>query len=283
MTVGRTLTPLEKEWKKLRRKERAMERAAVKAAPPKWKEELERRVPEKVLTGLQSAFSKGFSVVFQHGTKLLEKTYRAEELKRQHRDSDGIIMDGELRKGFRRLKTNSQTAQLCGLTVTAAEGIGLGALGVGMPDIVLFLGMLLRGIYETALRFGFPYDTPQERLLILKMMEAAVSRGEDRVRCSAEVECLLESDRIPTEEDLNEQIRRTGNAFAVEMLLVKFVQGFPVVGILGGAANPIYYNKVLQYVQRKYQKRYLRAVAGRWNCGTSRWIFADLAGNRGIS
>ena len=41
------------------------------------------------------------------------------------------------------------------------------------------------------------------------------------------------------------------------MLLLKFIQGVPVVGIIGGAANPVYYNKVMKYVQLKYRKRYL--------------------------
>lgn len=41
------------------------------------------------------------------------------------------------------------------------------------------------------------------------------------------------------------------------MLFLKFIQGLPVVGILGGMANPVYYNKVMKYVQLKYRKRYL--------------------------
>ena len=46
--------------------------------------------------------------------------------------------------------------------------------------------------------------------------------------------------------------------FAVDMLLLKFIQGMPVVGFLGGAANPVYYRKVMQYVLLKYRKRYLQ-------------------------
>ena len=41
------------------------------------------------------------------------------------------------------------------------------------------------------------------------------------------------------------------------MLLAKFVQGIPVAGILGGISNPVYYRRILYYVQLKYQKRYL--------------------------
>ena len=42
------------------------------------------------------------------------------------------------------------------------------------------------------------------------------------------------------------------------MLLLKFIQGLPVVGVLGGAANPVYYNKIMKYIQIKYRKRYLQ-------------------------
>jgi len=56
---------------------------------------------------------------------------------------------------------------------------------------------------------------------------------------------------------LDEQIRETASVFAMDMLILKFIQGLPVVGIFGGVANPIYYNRVLKYVQLKYRKRYL--------------------------
>ena len=65
-------------------------------------------------------------------------------------------------------------------------------------------------------------------------------------------------------EQLEKQERRmekisgkTAEAFAVDMLLLKFVQGLPVVGVLGGAGNPIYYRRIMKYVQLKYRKRYL--------------------------
>jgi len=58
-------------------------------------------------------------------------------------------------------------------------------------------------------------------------------------------------------QQIEKQIKETASAFAVDMLLLKFIQGLPVVGVIGGAANPVYYNKVIKYVQLKYRKRYL--------------------------
>lgn len=254
-------SPVEREWKQLRKKEQALAAAASKAVNPRWKEELNKKVPGKVLAGLEAAFSTGFSMVFRKGTKLLEKTYDPQTLRQEHAQLDARVAYSGSRRELRRLRNGSGKAQLGNLAIATVEGVGLGALGVGMPDIVLFLGMLLKGVYETALRYGFEYDTPREQLLILKMMETSMRRGEDWRSCNAEVEELLRVYTVPDEQTLNEQIRRTGEAFAMEMLLVKFVQGLPLVGTLGGAANPVYYNKVMRYVQLKYFKRYLLKTA----------------------
>ena len=59
------------------------------------------------------------------------------------------------------------------------------------------------------------------------------------------------------EEMLKVQLQETSNTFASDMLIMKFIQGFPIIGVIGGVANPIYYNKIMNYVRLKYQKRYL--------------------------
>ena len=149
------------------------------------------------------------------------------------------------------------------MAMTTVEGIGLGALGIGMPDIVLFLGNLLKGVYETALNYGFDYESRQEQLLILKMMQTALSSGKHWVQRNAEVDEMLELETIDITDDVfKQQVKDTASAFAIDMLLLKFIQGLPVVGIIGGAANPVYYRKVMKYVQLKYRKRYLQKQKG---------------------
>ena len=95
-------------------------------------------------------------------------------------------------------------------------------------------------------------------MLILKMMCTALSTGENWSAGDAEVEQMLEYESVEvTEAEFDRQIKRTAQVFAMDMLLLKFVQGLPVVGIVGGAANPVYYRKVMRYVEVKYRKRYL--------------------------
>ena len=249
---------LNQEFRALQRKEDRMMAAAVKARRPGWKKALEAKVPEKVYTGLNSAFAKGFSLVFQYGRKVIELTYKKEKTEQKHTIRDEGFRSSGNRKEVKQIHKNAGKANTVNLVMTTVEGIGLGALGIGMPDIVLFLSTVLRGIYETALHYGFGYETRFEQMLILKMMAASLSSGEDWFRRNKEVnDWILTGDRNISEEAFQTQIQDTASVFAVDMLLLKFIQGLPVVGLLGGAANPLYYRKILQYTQLKYKRRYL--------------------------
>lgn len=249
---------LAKELLAVEKQEKKMEQTALKAKPATWKKELESRIPEKVYTGLESAFGKGFGVVFDQGRVVIEKSYNKENLRTDHAIRDFAVKLKGGRKELKQMNKSAQKAGLVNMAVTTVEGVGLGALGVGMPDIVLFLGNLLKGVYETALNYGFDYESRQEQLLILKMMQTALSSGESWVQRNTEVEEMLELETVGiTDEMFNQQVKDTASAFAMDMLLLKFIQGLPVVGIIGGAANPVYYSKVMKYVQLKYRKRYL--------------------------
>lgn len=249
---------ISRELLTLQFQEKKMVESALKAKPLNWKAPLEQKIPEKVYSGLESAFCKGFALVFDKGRRLIELTYKKEQLKNDHILRDKAVQTKGSRKDFKQMRKSARRCDSLNMAATTAEGIALGALGVGMPDIVLFLTTLLKGIYETAIHYGFEYESREELYLILKMMETSLKSGKDWVRSNTKVDALLEEDAIAIcEEAFQEQMERTASAFAVDMLLLKFIQGMPVVGILGGAANPVYYNKVMKYVQLKYRKRYL--------------------------
>ena len=255
----RLLAALQKELEQLKKRERRLERSAGKQEPPEWKKALETKVPEKVRVSLEKAFCKAFSVVFQHGNTLIEKTYDKEELQKDHEiQAYAVELKGN-RRELRRMRKAAGAADLRNMALATVEGAGLGLLGIGLPDIVIFIGMLMKGVYEAALHYGFDYDSPQERLFILKMMEASLSRGEERIRTDREVDAMCAA--IPEPEEakslLKAQMDRTAEVFAMDMLLLKFIQGLPVVGLLGGAGNPVYYRRIMKYVQIKYHKRYL--------------------------
>lgn len=57
--------------------------------------------------------------------------------------------------------------------------------------------------------------------------------------------------------DRNEQIRRTSDALSKELLYLKFVQGIPVVGVVGGLSDMVYQKKISDYAELKYRRRFL--------------------------
>ena len=263
----RLLAALQKELEQLEKRERRLERSAGNQEPPEWKKALETKVPEKVRVNLEKAFCKAFSVVFQHGNTLIEKTYDKEELQKDHEiQAYAVELKGN-RRELRRMRKAAGAADLRNMALATVEGAGLGLLGIGLPDIVIFIGMLMKGVYEAALHYGFDYDSPQERLFILKMMEASLSRGEERIRADREVDAMC--DAIPEPEEakslLKAQMERPAEVFAMDMLLLKFIQGLPVVGLLGGAGNPVYYRRIMKYVQIRYHKRYLLGMIAKQN------------------
>lgn len=266
----------EKELHYIYKQEEKLRKAAGRNAAPGWKEGLEKKIPPKIYGSLEKAFCKAFSIIFEKGNAVIEKSYNKDAILKDYAVQNYAVQIKGTGKELKQLRKAAKSPDMRNMAITTVEGIGLGALGIGLPDIVVFTGFLLKGIYETALHYGYDYEKPEEKLLILKMMETALSKGEDWNQKNEEVDRFLREGLKDRQEVLNaeavnekdaeskdmeaaisDQTKRTAQTFALDMLLLKFVQGLPVIGVLGGAGNPVYYRKVLQYVQIKYQKRYL--------------------------
>ena len=250
-----TESDIRKELKRLQKQEDAIRKAAMAERAPSWKEKLEEKVPGKVTENLKKAFVKAFEVIFEQGTGVIEKSYKKDEILLDHEIREYAVQKRGGRRELRRQQKSAGVKDAANMLLTTVEGAGLGLLGIGLPDIVIFIGMILKGIYETALNYGYDYEDPKERLLILKMMELSLLKGPEWEEKNAEVNRKLFAG--PEEGDLKEQIRHTAEAFAMDMMVLKFVQGLPVIGVAGGLANPVYYRKILRFVRMKYQKRYL--------------------------
>ncbi len=253
-------SPVKKELDKIEREEKKLLQNAMKPKTASgWKLKLEGKIPTKTLAGLKKAFAKGFSVIFEKGSILIEKTYDRDSIEKDFQINDYAMDIKGGRKEIGRIQSGVSKNNILNTAVTTVEGVGLGALGIGLPDIVIWVGVLLRGVYETALKYGFDYASSEEKLFILKMIETAMLSGEDWIVANAEVNqfILQAAHAVPGNDEMKEQIEKTADAFATEMLVTKFIQGLPVVGMLGGAANPVYYRRIMRYVQLKYRKRYL--------------------------
>lgn len=251
----------EKELKYIAKQERKLQKQAMNSDVG-WKSALESFIPEKIYINLRAAFATAFNIIFEKGIDVIEKTYSKERLLKEFESKDTAVDDIQTRRELRKFRSNVSSSNRWKSIITTAEGVGLGALGIGLPDVVLFIGFILQSIYEVALKYGYDYNKPEERLLILKMMSAAISKRDKWLKADLEVEEMLRNPDVPDIDAVQTQIGVTADDFALDMLVLKFIQGLPIVGVVGGLSNPVYYNKIMEYVRLKYHKRYLLSKTG---------------------
>ena len=184
-------TALEAEWARLQRREERFLKKIAMEKESVLNRRLEHLVPPKLSSTLDTAFYKAFEVVFEKGTPIIEKTYRKEDRETAYKVSAYAVSLKESRRNLKAFSKRAQNSRAVNLLASGASGIGLGALGIGLPDIPLFTGMLLKSIYEIALNYGFSYDTVREQCFILKLIRVPLLPGEMAVRADGEVNQLI--------------------------------------------------------------------------------------------
>lgn len=243
--------------KRLARLQKQEMRIAAKyeKAKPSVFASVQNKIPDGLRDKLELAFRKGFQLVFEKGSE----TYNAESLQREYEENEQALSERVTGGRLRRLRARSRAAVRGGTGIALAEGAALGVLGVGLPDIPLFLAGLLRGLYRIAQSFGFGCKSDGERCYLLLLIAASLSKGEERGRLAAlandTAQALDRGGVCPAA--LDECIDTAAARLADEMLTAKFVQGLPVVGIAGGLQNVPVYRRITSYAARAYEKRSL--------------------------
>lgn len=249
-------TVLEREWESLKKKEKRFEEKQMqKSSSPVYKK-LDEIIPEKLRSTLNIAFNKAFELVFEKGTAIIEKTYNKEQKELDYQVNEYAAELKETKKTIRAFSNQANKSKAVNLLLTGVEGVGLGALGIGIPDIPLFIGVLLKSIYEIALSYGFSYETESEQCFILKLIQVSMEHGETFKEGNEEIDKLIENG-VVFSDIRKEQIKDTSSTMANELLYMKFLQGIPIIGIAGGLSDSIYLKKVTDFVQLKYKKRFL--------------------------
>jgi hypothetical protein len=146
--------------------------------------------------------------------------------------------------------------------VSAVSGIALGLAGAWIPDVVIFLSLALRNMYNIAMRYGYAYDTDDEKKFMLRVIAAAVSDGEDIVARDKEINNIVKVGIRYDESTVEDCIRDAAVCLSHALLYMKFLQNFPVVGVIGGASDFIYMEKISDYAVLKYQRRFLTDQLG---------------------
>lgn len=250
------MTPLQKEWAKVEKQEAAYLLKRMEKTDSKMTQLLEKKVPPNLQNTLNAAFAKAFYLVFEKGTGVIEKTYKKEELQKNYQINEYAA---KVRGNRKSLKTFSKKASGAGnvnLLISGVSGIGLGVLGIGIPDIVLFTGLMLKSVYEIALNYGFDYQDEEEKRFILKLIQGALSYGTDLEEINSEVNFYIKNGKYYKEMDMDSCINEAAGCLSGKLLYMKFLQGIPIVGAAGGAYDAIYMKQVVKYAELKYRRRF---------------------------
>lgn len=250
-------TPCQKEWEKFIKKESKYLEKQQNKKESFLNQKLEEKVPKKLQETLDTAFVKAFHVIFEKGTGVIEKTYQKEEIEKQYQINE---FTNELKQDRRSLKAFSKNAKGSGtknLVMSGAAGIGMGILGVGIPDIPVFTGMMLKSIYEIAMHYGYSYETEEEQYFILLLIQGALTHGEEMLTIDNKINQYIVSSIWIQEENKEEMIQKTASCLSKELLYMKFLQGIPIVGVVGGAYDVVYLKQITEYSNLKYERRFL--------------------------
>lgn len=251
------MTPWEKEWRALEKREQQyLDKKKAKKISA-LNQLLEDKVPPNLQGRLDTAFSKAFGLVFEKGTGIIEKTYKKQQMEEDYQIHAFTAEVKKDRKSLRNFSKKANTSGNKNLLLSGVEGVGLGILGIGLPDIPLFTGMILKSIYEIALHYGYGYETEEEKYFILLLIRCALARERAWEKAKERMQAFLIEEQLPPCYDRELEIQKTAEVLSQELLYMKFLQGLPVVGAVGGAYDAIYLNAILQYGKIVYKKRFL--------------------------
>lgn len=254
---------LNKQFKRLDKEEQKIinkkENRLLKSTLSPIKNTIQGKIPEKLNGILEKAFLKGFQLVFEKGEVYIEKTYQKDRKELEH-DVNNYALDKDFSKRYiKRLDKQANNSYMVNTSFTILEGGVLGFLGIGLPDIPVFIAVIMRTIYEIAISYGYDYKNSKEKAYILLIICAALSQGGEQEKFNEQIDSLGNAIDQQTADkiDLKVQMLETSRILSEAMLVGKFVQGIPVVGSVGGVVNYTILKKIGKYASIKYKKRYL--------------------------
>lgn len=258
MGILRRESPWAKEYRAAwQQEQKFLEKYGGRPAVSRLDRALDEKIPAGLRETLHKAFVKAFQVVFAKGDSVIRKTVRTNKRQQEYIIRQYNVDKKESRKNLRKFHKAASGAGRGSVALSSAAGIGMGAFGVALPDIPLFTAMLLKCVYETADTYGYAIGTDREKVLALRIIEAALSDGEILEMNNREIDGYFQNGYWIRELTLEEQIRSTARQLSEAMIYSKFLQNIPVAGVVGGAKDGIYLRRVQQYAAIKYRKRFL--------------------------
>lgn len=262
--TGREYKILKKEFEKVEKSEfRIISRAKKRAAKGMDNNYLRNKIPQKTYDALEKAFEKAFKLIFEKGSGIIETTSGLEKIRCQSEKYEEsmnlMIHEGTINAIDKLATTSGQNNKLIG----TADGTILGVAGMGMPDIPIFLLILLKTCYSIGASYGFDYRKAEEKKFTMAILKTAFSVGEEQIKyckeCNDFINMTTGQNNLDAQyyEVTEEDIKDISNVLATSMLVAKFIQGFTLLGIVGGAFNYSLVNKLTAVAKIEYKKRFL--------------------------
>ena len=218
-------TPLQKEWDKLEVQEQRFLQKRLEKKESILNQKLEEKIPPKLQGTLDAAFAKAFALIFEKGTGIIEKTYQREKLEQDYQVRQYTADVKQNSKSLRAFSKKARDTGTKNLLLSGVSGIGMGVLGIGLPDIPVFTGMILKNIYETALQYGYSYESREEKYFILLLIRGAVSYGDTLCEIDGKVNEFIRNGMLPEEYQDKETDRTNSGIFVKRASLYKVLTG----------------------------------------------------------
>ena len=254
--MPKKLSPFQKELRQLGKEEKKFLEKNIHSSDSALNKLISEKIPAKLQSSVEAAFSKAFALIFEKGSTFIEKTCSAAEREKRYKIAEYTAKIRDDRKSY---KSFSKTAKAAGRTntaISAAAGMGMGAFGVGIPDIPLFTSLMFKNIYEIALSYGYDYKSEQEQTFILMLIRGAVSHGEELEKINDQLDYFIENGSFSQEYNREELIKSAAASLSKELMYMKFIQGIPVVGLVGGVYDAVYMGRISKYASLKYKRRF---------------------------
>lgn len=220
---------------------------------------IEHKTPEKIQITTEAVFQSAFEFIFEEGIDIIEKTYSKYKLQNEYENNKKEFNLKRNEKALKKFDKSVKTSNNISAFLTGVKSTALGTLGVGLPDIPIFVAEIIRVVYSTALKYGYSYENENEKIFILSIIAFALCKTSQKQKYSGICDNIAEC--IETEKNISISLKdmeyETSQILSKTVCGTKLIQGVMIAGILSSAGNISIINNVSKSAYLKYKKRFI--------------------------
>lgn len=220
---------------------------------------IEHKTPEKIQITTEAVFQSAFEFIFEEGIDIIEKTYSKYKLQNKYENNKKEFNLKRNEKALKKFDKSVKTSNNISAFLTGVKSTALGTLGVGLPDIPIFVAEIIRVVYSTALKYGYSYDNENEKIFVLSIIAFALCETSQKQKYSKICDNIAEC--IETEKNISISLKdmecETSQILSKTVCGTKLIQGVMIAGILSSVGNISIINNVSKSAYLKYKKRFI--------------------------